>query len=63
MTWVERIKKMCYFKSNHEWYYYESDDDDAIPLLTEKAPPEAVESYKLWKEWYDEQTRTGEIIM
>ena len=54
---------MCYFKSNHEWYYYESDDDDAIPLLTEKAPPEAVESYKLWKEWYDEQTRTGEIIM
>lgn len=63
MTWAEKIEMLTYFQSDPEWYYYESDDDDAIPLLTDKAPPKAVESYRIWKEKYDEEQRTGTLIM
>lgn len=60
MRMGESAKKMTFFKSNPAWYYYEDeDDDDAIPLLTDKAPPEAVESYEFWKKEYEEHLRTG----
>ena len=56
--------KDIYFMSNPDWYYYESEDDDEdnIPLLTEKAPPEAVESYKLWESRYALQKETGILV-
>ena len=63
MSWADKIRMLTYFKSNPEWYYYESEDEDAIPKLTDKAPPKAVESYRIWKEWYDEQIETGNVIM
>ena len=63
MTWADKLIKMAYFLSNPAWYYYESEDDDALPVLAPDAPPEAIESYNLWKEWHEEQQRTGEIIM
>lgn len=34
---------MVFWKSNPEWYYYDKNDE---PHLTEKAPPEAKESFK-----------------
>lgn len=34
-----------YWSENPEWYDY-TDDENAEPFLTEKAPPEAVESFK-----------------
>ena len=52
--------KSTYFMENPEWYYYENEEDEnSIPLLTDKAPPKAVESYKYWKAKYDEAQRTG----
>lgn len=33
-----------YFMKNKEWYYF--DEDDFIYKLTNKAPKEAIESYK-----------------
>ncbi len=51
--------KVVYFKSNPEWYYYENDDDEKFPILTEKAPPLAVESYNYAKAKYEEHIRTG----
>lgn len=36
------VEKGTFFKRNPEWYYYDENDS---PHLTEKAPPEAVESY------------------
>lgn len=38
-----------YWKSNPDWYDY-TDDDLAEPFLTDKAPPEAVESFKRYLE-------------
>lgn len=55
----ETLEKMLFFKSNSEWYYYENDDGDSFPLLTDKAPPEAVESYNFAKAKYEEQKKTG----
>lgn len=49
-------QKCNYFKSNPEWYDYDEDD---MPYLTEKAPPEAVESYEFWKKVFEEHERTG----
>lgn len=46
MSFSEHIKKITFFKSNLEWVWY---DEDELPHLTEKAPPEAVESYNYWK--------------
>ena len=39
-----------YFLTNKEWYYY--DEEEYCWKLTEKAPPEAVKSYK---EYYEAQ--------
>lgn len=41
--------KVPYFFTNKEWYYY--DEEEEIYKLTDKAPKEAVESYK---EFYKE---------
>jgi hypothetical protein len=38
------INKMPYFMENKEWYEY--DFDLGICVLTDKAPPKAVKSYK-----------------
>ena len=43
------VEKGTFFKRNPEWYYYDEND---YPHLTEKAPPEAVESYEYWNEIY-----------
>lgn len=39
-----------YFMENEEWYYY--DEKEGIYKLTDKAPKEAIESYK---EFYREE--------
>ena len=49
ITLSEHVKKMVYFESNPEWVWY---DEKEMPHLTEKAPPEAVESYNYWKKCY-----------
>lgn len=53
------IVKMTYFESNPEWVWY---DDEDLPHLTEKATPEAVESYNYWKKHYDKSQDTGAIF-
>lgn len=53
-------QKVVYFMKNPEWYDY---DENEMPYLTDKAPPEAVESYNFWKEKFEEEQRTGVIIM
>ena len=46
----EALEKSMFFMSNPDWYYYlDEDDDEQFPLLTDKAPPEAVESYNYAK--------------
>lgn len=57
--WVEHIIKMTYYQSNPEWVWY---DEDEFPHLTEKAPPEAVESYNCWKKYYEKSQETGIIF-
>ena len=54
-------EKCVYFMKNREWYYYEDDfaEDPGFPLLTDKAPPLAVESYNFAKAMYEESLRTG----
>ena len=58
MSFKDHIEKLCFFKSNPEWYWY---DESGMPHLTEKAPPEAVESYNYWKR-HDEARKNGGII-
>ncbi|MFR8011662.1 MAG: hypothetical protein ACLU8W_07890 [Clostridia bacterium] len=58
MSWLENMKKLTFFESNPEWVWY---DEDEIPHLTEKAPPEAVESYEYWKKWREKSQREGVI--
>ena len=58
ITLSEHVKKMVYFESNPDWVWY---DEKEMPHLTEKAPPEAVESYNYWKKCYEEQEKTGII--
>ena len=54
--------KSAYFMKNQEWYYYKDDTDDCgFPLLTDKAPPLAVESYNFAKKKYEEHLKTGII--
>lgn len=38
-----------YWETNPEWYDY-TDDEDAVPYLTEAAPPEARESFERYLE-------------
>lgn len=40
-----------YFLTNEEWYY--EDEEEGIYKLTEKAPPEAVKSYREFYELLD----------
>lgn len=58
MSFSEHIKKITFFKSNPEWVWY---DENELPHLTDKAPPEAVESYNYWKKWYEKSKRDGII--
>ena len=59
----EALEKSMFFMSNPDWYYYlDEDDDEQFPLLTDKAPPEAVESYNYAKELIEEHKRTGILI-
>lgn len=51
-------KKATFFMSNPDWVWY---DENEIPHLTEKAPPEAVESYRFWKERFEKSQKTGII--
>ena len=41
-------RERMYWHSNKEWWFY-NDKTEKIEL-TEKAPPEAVESFKKWRE-------------
>ena len=53
----EALEKSMFFMSDPDWYYYlDEDDDEQFPLLTDKAPPEAVESYN-----YDDIYRQTKI--
>mgnify|MGYP006971892202 CR=1 FL=1 len=51
-------QKATFFESNPEWVWY---DENEIPHLTDKAPPEAVESYNFWKERYEKTLEDGII--
>ena len=53
------VEKGTFFKRNPEWYYYDEND---YPHLTEKAPPEAVESYEYWKKMYERSQKEGIIF-
>lgn len=61
MVGGETGKKLLFFKSNPDWYDYPDDDEEAFPILTDKAPPEAVESYNFAKKWYEMEKRSGTI--
>jgi hypothetical protein len=50
--------KSVYYQRCPDWVWY---DDDDMPHLTEKATPEAIESYNYWKEKYEKSKRTGII--
>lgn len=58
MSVFDNSKKSVFFESNPEWVWY---DENEMPHLTDKAPPEAVESYNFWKERYEESKKTGII--
>lgn len=45
-----------FWKSNPEWYDYDENDE---PYLTEKASPEARESFEKFMELLKEEERTG----
>ena len=55
----EYVEKVTFFKRNPEWYYYDEND---YPHLTEKALPEAVESYEYWKKMYERSQKEGIIF-
>lgn len=58
MGMFDYAKKSTFFMSNPEWVWY---DEEEIPHLTDKAPPEAIESYNFWKERYEKSKETGII--
>ena len=45
------IQEKPYFMNNEEWYYY--DWEDMKYKLTDKAPKEAIESYKRFYEFIE----------
>ncbi len=53
------VENGTFFKRNSEWYYYDEND---YPHLTEKTPPEAVESYEYWKKMYERPQKEGIIF-
>lgn len=58
MSIFDASKKAVYFETNPDWVWY---DENEMPHLTDKAPPEAVESYNFWKERYEKSKETGII--
>jgi hypothetical protein len=46
-----------YWKTNPEWYGYPDDWNDATPFLTDKAPPEARESFERYMKDREERKR------
>lgn len=48
---------MPYFFKNKDWYYF--DEEKKEYFLTDKAPPEAIESYK---EYLKEKEEEGEFL-
>jgi hypothetical protein len=52
---MNNISKPPYFMENKDWYYF--DKEEWCYKLTDKAPKEAVESYK---EFYTEETGVDE---
>lgn len=58
MSWTDHINKMTFYQSNPDWVWY---DEDEVPHLTEKAPPEAVESYEYAMEIMRKSEDTGVI--
>ena len=62
LSFSEHIAKLVYWKSNPEWYaYYNEDDETEIAHLTDKAPPEAIESYNYAMAWHEKQHSKGVI--
>lgn len=55
---AEHIIKSTYYYENPDWVRY---DENGMPYMTEKAPPEAIESYKYWKEMFEKQQQKGVI--
>lgn len=49
--------EMPYFITNKEWYYY--DEKDEIFKLTDKAPKDAIESYKIFYEELQKENEYG----
>ena len=58
MGMFDSVIKATFFESNPEWVWY---DEEEIPHLTDKAPPEAVESYNFWKARFEKSKETGII--
>ena len=58
MSVFDGSRKSVFFMTNPEWVWY---DEDEMPHLTDKAPPEAVESYNYWKAKYEQSLKDGII--
>ena len=51
-----------YFMTNKEWYYYDESAEDY--KLTDKAPPEAIKSYKEFYEQFEPyEDENGEWVV
>lgn len=51
-------KEVRYWESNREWWEFNEEAGGISGIiLTEKAPPEAVESFRLYEEWLQEINR------
>ena len=58
----EHIEKLTYWKSNPEWYDYDNEDDENdMGHPTDKAPPEAIESYNYAMAWREKCQRDGVV--
>ncbi len=53
------MKKEPYFLSNREWYYF--DEREFLYKLTDKAPKEAIKSYKEFYKDNFREDKNGEI--
>lgn len=58
---LDMLSEMPYFMTNEEWYYH--DKKEWKFKLTDKAPPEAIESYKKFYAQYEPyKNKKGEWI-
>ena len=57
-AWADGIRKSTFYMSNPDWVWY---DEDERPHLTDKAPPEAVESYEYAMKKLKRQEENGII--